>query len=284
MLWDDLLSHLTRGLGAIAIIGATFWKGDDLVSEDGRKLISARLDAAISSPDANISRQVAAVARAYFSRRMPALAFIRNVLIFTIAAFLLLLTIYISLIPGFFGQLVSDADARWRFLGRLLGNGFVVTFVTNYIGFSVYAVRVDQADFRAARSLFVDIIVKVAAFIAITAVTYVVYANVYGSFSGSTHLALRAVGPTIIDAIWFRDLTSVYLYSVAISSLPLYLSFLVELMAYSPPFSRFVQLAFFWLPFRDKPIRTLALIFGTFFAVFASATAILVTAATRLIS
>ena len=50
MIWDDTVAHLSRGVGAVAILAVTFWKGDDLLSNDGRKLIAARLEATMAEP------------------------------------------------------------------------------------------------------------------------------------------------------------------------------------------------------------------------------------------
>jgi hypothetical protein len=155
------------------------------------------------------------------------------------------------------------------------------TFVANYVGFNVYSLRSEQVDFDPAKSLFVDVVIKVVVFIVLTAPIYVAYANTKGAFTGSTRIALAKVGPTILLAAKFQNLTAVYLYSLAISSLPLYLAALLRAMADHARFSAAVRSVFFWLPFNDKPVRALATVLGCFFALFAMTAGLFASAASR---
>jgi hypothetical protein len=116
--------------------------------------------------------------------------------------------------------------------------------------------------------LAIDMIGKVVLFIVVAAMVYIMFAHWAGSFNGSEIMALRAVGSTIAGAASFENLTGAYLYATAISTFPLFLGACIEIMQESPAFSRIVRGAFFFLPFKDKPIRAIAVVVGTFFAMF----------------
>ena len=279
MIWDDTVAHLSRGVGAVAILAVTFWKGDDLLSNDGRKLIAARLEATMAEPSQD-AKGVSDLLRAYFSGRLPAWRFALNVLVFTLASMLLLMIVYVAITPGFFKSLVTDRQQLSAVVSQFLLDGLIKTFAANYIGFSIFAKRLEQGDFDPLKSLFVDVIVKVVAFIAVTALIYQIYAQM-GSFTGSSQKALEAVRPTILAAAKFQNLTAVYLYSLAISSLPIYLAALLHAMAVRPRFSAAIQSMFFWLPFHDKPVRALAVVLGCFFGIFAMLAGTLAIAAGR---
>lgn len=279
MIWDDLVGYASRAVGAVAILVTTFWKGDDLISSDGRKLISARINGAITS--SGEAAAIEEVVRAYFSGRLPALRFAANVMLFTISSMLLLLVIYVSLTPNFLSSLINDPMQRSQLLKQFVFDGLIKTFVANYIGFSVYSLRSERVDFDPVRSLFVDVVIKVVVFIVLTAAIYVAYAKIQGAFSGKTGTALAAVGPTILLAAKFQNLTAVYLYSLALSSLPLYLAALLRALSDHPRFSAVIRSLFFWLPFHDKPVRALAVVLGCFFALFALLAGLLANAVSR---
>jgi len=280
VIWDQLVAHITRGLGAVTILLATFWKGDDLMSAEGRKLLTAKLDSAIAAPR-DEAKNVADIMRMYFSGRLPPWRFALNVLWFTIASMLLLMLVYIPLAPKFLTSLATDPLQRWEVGTEFLFDGLTKTFLANYVGFSIFAMRSERDDFDPVRSLFVDVVAKVLVFIVATAVIYVAYARIRGTFGGSDWKALYAITPTLLYAAKFQDLTAVYLYSLAISSLPLYIAALAQAMADHPRFSAAIRLAFFWLPFHDKPVRALAVVLGCFFGLFAMLASMLATAAGR---
>ena len=280
MLWDELLAHVTRAVGAVAIVAATFWKGDDLISSEGRKLLASRINGAIVSPGEGVAIQE--LVRAYLSARLPAMRFVINVLLFTISSMLLLLIVYIALTPKFMSSLIDDPMQRSELFSQFFIDGLTKTFVANYIGFSVYSLRSERVDFDPAKSLFVDVVIKVIVFIALTAAIYVAYANFTEAFTGKTSTALAAVGPTILLAAKFKNLTAVYLYSLAISSLPLYLAALARALSDYPRFSAAVRGLLFWLPFQDKPVRAMATVLGCFFVLFALTAGMLATTVSRL--
>lgn len=275
MLWDEAIAHLTRASGAAAIIAATFWKGDNLISKEGRKRLSAALQAKLDTPAAGNAAESLDLMRLYFSGEIPAWRFALNLLIFSSASLAILLIIYVSVVPGLFTQLLDDSEARFRFFKQFFTNGLGSVLIVNYFAFSLYVFRSrDLKRYTPIRTLAVDIILKITIFILCTAFTYFVFTYYFNSFSGNIKLALGAVGSTIWDAIFFRNLTSVYLYSVAVSSFPLFLSAAMAAQAGNPRFAALIQSAFFWLPFEEKPIRAFSVIVGIFVALFAFATAL----------
>jgi hypothetical protein len=276
---DFILAHASRAVGAVAILVTTFWKGDDLISSDGRKLIAARINGVIAAPGE--AAAIEEMVRAYFSGRLPAVRFAANVMLFTISSMLLLLVIYIALTPNFLTSLINDPMQRSALFSQFFIDGLTKTFVANYVGFSIYSYRSERVDFDPAKSLFIDVVIKVVVFIALTAAIYVAYANVTGAFAGKTATALAAVGPTILLAAKFKNLTAVYLYSLAISSLPLYLAALARALSDYPRFAAVIGSLFFWLPFQDKPVRALATVLGCLFAVFAVTAGIFAAAISR---
>jgi hypothetical protein len=50
--------------------------------------------------------------------------------------------------------------------------------------------------------------------------------------------------------------------------------FLIYYMANHPLFASIVQTIFFWLPFKEKPIRALSIVSGFFLAIFAGCAAV----------
>ena len=97
--------------------------------------------------------------------------------------------------------------------------------------------------------------------------------------------AIRAVPITIREALYFRNLTSVYIYSLLLSSFPIYVAVLVKLLAVSPKFAKVTQRALFFFPIAEKPLRAAAIVFALFAGVFCLALSAMVspllTAASR---
>ncbi len=269
MIWDPIIEYFTRATGAVAVLAATFWKGDDVISSEASKWLAARIGERIKTPSHEDARNLSDIVSAYFSGRLPAWRFIRNVFLFTIVSMLVLMLVYVPLTPGFFSSLSTEQLQRSIVFSQFLFEGLLATFVANYVGFSIFAARSSRDDFDPFKSLFVDVVAKILVYIMVTALIYVAYARIKGSFTGSDRAALEAVGPTIVGAAKFQNLSAVYLYSVCISSLPLYLVALARAMADYPRFSAAIRSVFFWLPFGDKPIRAIAVVLGVFFAAFA---------------
>ncbi|QQS14742.1 MAG: hypothetical protein IPK81_11650 [Rhodospirillales bacterium] len=262
----DVVNHITRGAGIVALYVGALWKGDDMLSEAGRKHLYATLADRAVSP----SPPVELMAR-YFGPTVPIGRFVLNNVVFSAAAVGVLAILYVSSVAGFWTTLRTDPDARSRFLAQFLGNGLLVVVVVNHVCFAVHgwlSRSVVAVRENAVLALTADIALRVSAFCAATAVTYVLFARFGGAFKGNETLALNAVGPTLLGAANFGNLTSVYLYATAISAFPLFVSATVALMGRVPAFSLLVRRVFFFLPFEGRPVRAMAAVLGVFVAIF----------------
>ena len=162
----------------------------------------------------------------FFSTDMPGTRFLRNVLIFSLAGLLPVLLLYVFLSPGFFSVLIEGGPALRRFLRQVLTNGLPVVFVTNYVGFFLFALSQEAPANKRdpAFYLVLDLPVRVLLFLFLHALIYVISADWFDSFGGSRATALRVVGPTLARSALFENISGVYLYATLVSALPLYVS------------------------------------------------------------
>lgn len=265
-LLETVLSYATRSSGALGVYLLTFWKADDQLTEQGRKYLYESLSNMTGSVQAPF-----VVMDRYFHPGITFFKMLKNTLLFSVASLILLLALYMSLVPGFFNSIWNDEMSRAPFIRQIFTNGLPVVFIVNYVGFSLYLSSSRPGKFAgsAVRVLALDVFARMLLFCLLTAIVYLGSAHLFGSFSGDMWQAVRAVGPTITLAATFGNLSGVYVYAAAISAFPLFIAALIELMQASPGFSRFVRGIFFFLPFENKPIRSLAAILGVFFGLFA---------------
>lgn len=196
---------------------------------------------------------------------MPAALFVRNVLLFSIAALLPILVLYVLRTPGFAAALADGGPPLLRFLRQVLTNGLPVVATINYVGFFLFAVsRKACAQARdPAILIVVDFVARLALFLVLHALIYVASADWFGSFGGSRSTALRVVAPTLARSALFENISGVYLYATLISAIPLYVSAIRRSVRFAPIVRLF--------PGRTGPI---ILAFGIFASGAASLTAI----------
>jgi hypothetical protein len=268
---DNFFGFLTRSTVAIVTFLGVFWKGDEsLLSESGRKLLFANLVSSVDTPFHPLI-----IMDRYFSPQLPGLRFVLNVLLFSLASLFLLLFTYITWTPGFWNQLLTDGLARMHFFREVLLYGLPTTFIVNYLGFMGYSYfahsGTNMVNLKVRHILIIDLLARVALFVAVTTIIFIAFAHFTDeAFLGSKVRALKSVGPTLAYAAVFQDLSGVYLYATAISAFPLFVGACIEAMQESPPFSRLIRGVFFFLPFADRPIRSVAVVVGTFFAIFSA--------------
>jgi hypothetical protein len=284
----DWSSHLTAGVSAITILSLLFWKADDVFSDSGRKLVYARIMSTAARPDdPSLAAELSGFLANYYSRHVPARRFFIYLAGFSFGPMLMMLSFYIAQTPGLLCQLLSDSMASRLFFGQVLGNGMIVLLITNFFGFLFDQMILGASpQFRSStiyRVLILEMFVKIVIFIIVTAVVYVAYAAYAGSFSGKLELALRAVTPTIRDAIAFRNLTTVYLYAAVIASLPLFVIALIRVLSNHPSIARVTERCLFFLNFENKPVRTLAVVLGILFALFSAVAYVLISALSAVI-
>ncbi len=264
---EDVFGFITRGTVIVGIFLAAFWKGDDLLSESGRELLYNSLISTLDSPFRPLN-----IMDKYFSIKLPAVKFVLNTFIFSSAAAAVLFIAYTAMHPGFSMQLLEDKTARALFFRQFFLDGIVTIFVVNYMGFVTYACFVetkkDNYNFKLHYLIMIDIFARVLSFFIVTSIVYLIFAHWFGSFEGDEVLALKTVSLTLVDAVTFDNLTGIYLYATAISSLPLFLGACIDIMQENPRASRLIRGAFFFLPFKNRPIRAIAVVVGVFFVLF----------------
>lgn len=167
----------------------------------------------------------------HFDAGLPFTRFARNVILLSLAGLMPPLALFIALTPGFAAHLIGTDAALARLLRQILTNGLPVVFAINALSFILFA----QASQRetapttapapgAGTMLAYDFLARTGLFIALHAVIYAGSAIMFGSFGADPGQALRIVGPTLVQAAGFGNLSGVYLYATLISALPLQLA------------------------------------------------------------
>lgn len=162
----------------------------------------------------------------YFTTRMSGLRFLRNVLLFSLAGLLPVLAAYVLLSPGFATALAEGGPALARFSRQVVTNGLPVVVIVNYVGFFLFAMSHETPESRRDPAIYmiIDFGLRLALFLALHALIYVVSADWFGSFGGSRTKALLVVAPTLARSALFENISGVYLYATLISAVPLYVS------------------------------------------------------------
>ena len=156
-----------------------------------------------------------------------------------------------------------------------------MTYAVNFFVLSTYRFLINSfVNDSISKNLLIvlaDLTLKVLLFVTWTALTYVWFATIGNSFSGDPVTALKAVPITISEAMRFRNLTSVYMYSLVVSSFPIFVVVLIKILVVDHRAAKAVRSLLFWLPFKFKPLRTISTIFAIFCGVLALLTSVLVT-------
>lgn len=162
----------------------------------------------------------------YFSIELPGVLFLRNVLLFSLAALAPILLLYVLLAPGFAPALAAGGPALGRFLRQVMTNGLPVVFAVNYVSFFLFALTHRPAGRHRdpAGFLLLDVLLRVVLFLGLHALIYVFSADWFGSFSGSRETAISVVAPTLARSAFFENISGVYIYATLVSALPLYVS------------------------------------------------------------
>lgn len=275
---EELTGLVSRGTVAAGLYLGALWKGDDFLSEAGRKQLYASLVEGTRMPGIALG-----LMNRWFGDGVSGGRFVRHVAVFSVASLGLLLAIYLARVPGLWAALAESGAARGPFLRQVLTGGLPVVLVVNFFGFMAFAIAARGAavdgrgtdDRGALRLLARDVGLRVLLFAGLTAAYFVASAALWGSFGGDVGAALRALGPTLLLAATFGDLTGVYLYAAALASFPLFVAGAIEAMQRSPALSRLVRGAFFFLPFQDRPVRAVAAVLGVFLALLATGVSLL---------
>jgi hypothetical protein len=174
---------------------------------------------------------------------MPGVLFLRNVLLFSLAALAPVLVLYVLLAPGFAPALAAGGPALGRFLRQVVTNGLPVVFAVNYVSFILYALTQRPAGGHRDPAVFLllDLVVRVFLFLGLHALIYVFSADWFGSFGSSRATALSVVAPTLARSAFFENISGVYLYATMVSALPLYVSAIKQSASLRPLVGLFPQ-------------------------------------------
>jgi hypothetical protein len=263
---------LTSGLAVGAIVVGLFWKADDLISTEGRAKLSSVMGGVLDAdPDATRS-QIAHFLSEFLPPPPRTAIYARNVALLSLAAMLAVGIVYFTKAGGFLEQFQAGAGNAWNFIWQLLIDGYVKVFLVNYIALlphRFYVAQLPRAGVLTCVGLLVmDVAFRLLLFALVSAVTWYGFVRLGGAFGGDYGAALRSLPETFAYAARFADLTGVYLYAAALSSLPLFLAIFLRMLTAAPFLGKIIGQIFFWLPLREKPVRLaalgLALAFGTF--------------------
>ena len=267
---------LLQSLLAPAAVVLVFYKADDVLSKDAAKAIGDAIKEAAATP--NDSKWAIALDQFLNDMFPPAGQpgkFFMSVLLFTTLSLLFFLAVYTSKMTGLISQLLTQG-----FLLQFIGNGLLVTLAINWFAYSQYRNLI--ASFNAGSMgqniawILADLFTKAILFVGLTAVIYLVFTLLFGAFRGDVSDALHSVPITIREAIYFRNLTSVYIYSLLLGSFPIYIAVIMKLLAINPAFARVTQKVLFFFPIAEKPIRAAAILFAVLSGAFCLALSVLI--------
>jgi len=273
-----------QGFVPAAAVALAFWNADKILSKDGAKLLYAAIaktwDGSLASQTYALLDQLMS---GYFSWRVGLIRYLWNVFVLTLVSIVVLLSIYfytisVSLFDLFFVTITDPVSGDTHLalsgvLGQVLGNGLVVTYIVNCVVLSLFPLVSTELSSGSLRQnlffVFLDTLAKVLLFVILEFASFALFASLGDSFNGDPVAAVLAVPPTIVEALKFRNMTAVYLYSLAISSFPLFILLMIKLLARHRAFSEFVRGAMFWLPFEDRPLRAISSVVAIFTGLFA---------------
>lgn len=277
-----ILSLVPSVVTSSLFLALALWKADVWISDAGAKRLYGAISRAVTTPqDSEIRTTLESLLDHYFSLENGWPKFLKNVLVLTLTSLIFLLGVYVAKTPDLAEQLLTKG-----FLRQFFGNGFVVTFVVNCFLFSQYKrfiqSFVSDSVLHNIALIGLDIVLKAIMFIVLTLFTYFVFALTSDAFGANIRAVPKVAATTILHAVRFQNLTSVYLYSLVLSSFPIFVIVLTKLMLLSPGFAKVIQAIFFWLPFEGKPLRAIAVVFSVLAAMFALAFALLLSWGSRM--
>lgn len=266
----QIASSAIQALTAPGMILAMFFGADSLLGKDASKALSEAIDDVAKNPsNSKAARSLEIFLDDNFSPKNGVGNFLLSVFLLTVASLLFFLALYTARMTSLFDQLLTKG-----FLAQFIGNGLIITFAVNCFVFLQYknllSVFVRASLLKNILWIFSDICLKLGLFTALTAVIYAMFAIFTDAFHGSVLTALGAVPITIWRAFFFENLTSVYVYSMLLSSVPVYLVVIIKLMIHSEAFYKFVQRLLFLLPVKEKPVRAATVIFSGLLGAFAA--------------
>ena len=160
----------------------------------------------------------------FFSLELPWAKFAWNTLAASILGLAPFLVLYIVVTPGFASHLSTGGPVSTRFWRQILTNGLPVVFAVNYVGYYTFALTAAKSiQLKDPRLLvLVDMPLRIAVFVFLHVLIYLLSADWFGSFGGSKSTALRVVAPTLQQSARFTNVSGAYLYASLVCALPIY--------------------------------------------------------------
>jgi hypothetical protein len=257
-----------QSLAAPGMLLAMFFGADSLLGKDASKALSDAIDDAARKPnESSASKSLEQFLDDNFSPKNGRANYLISIFLLTIFSLLFFLALYTARMTSLIDQLMSKG-----FLAQFIGDGLVITFAVNYFTFSQYknllSVFAKDSLLKNFIWILADICLKCLLFAGLTTIIYAAFALIGGAFHGNVATAAGAVPRTIWNALFFENLTSVYIYSMLLSSVPICLVVIVKLMIHSNKFASFVQKLLFLLPVKEKPIRAATCLFAGVLGLF----------------
>ena len=214
----------------------------------------------------------------HFTLDIPFHRFVANTLIVSCLSLAPLLLLYVLLSPGFAAMLLDNRVALGRLLRQIATNGLPVVFVINYISFFLYALLNERKPSTAFPAIILlgDLSFRVIAFVGLHALIYVLSAGWFGSFGGDRILALRVVGPTLMDAVRFGNISGAYLYATLASAVPLYTTAIDKILMERGSSAEMLRRCISILPGTTGRVVIALLIFAIFAALLTGLAALIV--------
>jgi hypothetical protein len=160
----------------------------------------------------------------FFSLELPWAKFAWNTLAASILGLAPFIALYIVVTPGFASHLATGGAVSTRFWRQILTNGLPVVFAVNYVGYYTFALTAAKSIQLNDRRLLVlvDMPLRIAVFVLLHVLIYVLSADWFGSFGGSKTTALRVVAPTLQQSARFTNVSGAYFYACLVGALPIY--------------------------------------------------------------
>lgn len=276
---SELAATMAGGATILGITAACLWNRDDRLPDAAGSRVARSLDARRPADPAAAEALARAILDTSVAASRPARAVAAHLLRVSAATLVVAAVVYLMTLPAYAPAFFGDPESLARFLGRLFSSGLVTVFLVGWVAGSVtggIAGRIAAAGPAGVLAfLLLDLTVRLAALVAITAATYVLFSQAAGSFGGSWQTAIGVVPATLAVALAFESLTSVYVYAALLGGVPLYLILLVKLSARHRCFAAlWVRLARA-VPIRHRPLRFFGLLLGAVAAAAAMAGSIL---------
>ena len=269
--------YLQGALLPALLMGIWVWKADKILSSQGAEKRFSQIDGVTEiTPGSKPSHSLLQLIESHFNISKSS-GFFLNVFYLTFFSILAALFVYSALFAG------GNIFQRQAIL-QMLPLGFI-TYWANIFGFLIYpAVSKSIASNSFVLNVLAicaDIGIKCILFISFYALYYL-YLSDFGpttSIGACTYREALGFVPMILaGAIKFQNYSAVFLYSLFFASFPIYVLFLINMMERHQTLRKAIRSLLFWLPFKNKPLRVLGVLFSILLGTFALVIAILLKA------